>query len=60
MQNGKGGPWWITVLTAAEAWSRPPWEVAGDEDRLTWLLRWRAYMVQVLKKYSKDGDGFDA
>jgi hypothetical protein len=36
-------PWWIGVLQLAQEWSTPAWEIAEDDDRLLWFLRYQIY-----------------
>jgi hypothetical protein len=48
VHHGKGGPWWLAVLVAAESWGCPPWEIAGG-GRLMWWFRWQAYQKHLAK-----------
>lgn len=40
MLTGGKPPDWAAVLVAAETWGTPPWEIAGDGDKITWFMRW--------------------
>jgi len=57
MGNG-GGPAWLAILLAAEAWGTPPWSVLGKEptpgERLTWLLRYSRYSAARAAKDAAD------
>ena len=35
-------PHWYVTIEMARDWGVPAWEVTGDDDRLTWYLRYRA------------------
>jgi hypothetical protein len=57
---GAGGkvPAWVNVLSAADAWGIPPWEVRGQEatpaGRVLWLTRKRAWDEEVRKRQALD------
>jgi hypothetical protein len=43
MLTGGKPPVWAAVLIAAEDWGMPPWEIAGDGERVKWFLRWAEF-----------------
>lgn len=47
-------PWWIEVLQQAAEWGTPPWELAGDDNTLLWVLRWRAWKAEIGKAERKN------
>lgn len=40
MISGGRPPVWAAVLVAAEDWGQTPWEIAGDDERVIWFMRW--------------------
>jgi hypothetical protein len=43
MLTGGKPPVWASVLIAAEDWGTPPWEIAGDGERIKWFYRWAEF-----------------
>lgn len=45
-------PLWVTVLDAAAAWGRVPWDLAGDDDELVWL--WRFELLENQRRHEEN------
>lgn len=49
MHYGGEAPVWVTVLVAAEAWGKAPWELAGGKP-LLWFWRFCEYNNAMAKR----------
>jgi hypothetical protein len=51
VHHGAAGPRWMNVLIAARDWGCPPWAITGegDDEHLSWLLRWEFLKSQEVK-----------